>query len=168
MPPKRKNGHEVVPTGPNGLLNATDARTGALFAPVEGEPVIAPSGTTPRVIQAAARLAYLPRLKFLTDMIDGNLEREVCFLSGTGDKAKKITIKVKPTFQERLEAMKELGKVAQLHTPVEGEGGNGNSTAFVSRALTALAQLAAGVAANGQQAPRLAEQGETESDTAAG
>jgi hypothetical protein len=143
-------------------------QSAGIVAPVEGGPVFNAGGPTPKVIQAAARLAYLPRLKFLTDMIDGNLEREVKILTGSGKTSKLVTLKVKPTFQERLDAMKELGRVAQAHTPTEGDGGNGNASAFVSRALNALAQLAAGVAANGQQAPRLAEQSETEPDTTVG
>jgi len=122
-------------------------------------------GPPTKAIQAAARLAYLPRLKFLTDMIDGELERKVTIL---GAKDKKTTIIVKPTFQERLEAMKELGKIAQLHNPPAEVGSDTGSAAFVSRALNALTQLAAGMAAGRGEEARVVDARPTESGPSAG
>jgi len=122
-------------------------------------------GPPTKIIQAAARLAYLPRLKFLTDMIGGELDRKVVIV---GAKDKKTTIIVKPTFAERLEAMKELGKIAQLHNPTPEGGSDVNSPAFVSRALNALAQLASSVAASRGEEARLAHTGAVEPDTPRG
>lgn len=142
--------------------------------PVTGEQVDATTVETPdylrapdvKTCQMMARLAWTQRLGFLCDMVDGKLRRKVTFVNRFEGKFSTVTIDVEPTFAERQEAMRELGKLGQVDRPLasvgsadpDGPGGSSDpsSAAIVSRTIHALAELANTLAGDRRAPPSLA------------